>query len=103
MQTSPSCSTLAYSCFCAACREPSREPSSVALGFSRCPFMGTVGRWRQQTIYSTVNVAAQRKVMLEGIKEFQAKIQPDKLYAAYASYREELGGRPYWLLLTKSN
>jgi hypothetical protein len=64
--------------------------------------MGTVGRWRQQTIYSTVNVAAQRKVMLEGIKEFQAKILPDKLYAAYASYREELGGRPYWLLLTKS-
>ena len=65
--------------------------------------VGTVSRWRQQTIYSTVNVAAQRKVMLEGIKEFQAKIQPDKLYAAYASYREELGGRPYWLLLTKSN
>ena len=90
--------TRTYSCACAACR----EPSSVALGFSRCPFMGTVGRWRQQTIYSTVNVAAQRKVMLEGIKEFQAKIQPDKLYAAYASYREELGGRPYWLLLTKS-
>ena len=40
--------------------------------------------------------------MLEAIKEFQARIQPDKLYAAYASYREELGGRPYWLLRTKS-
>ena len=40
--------------------------------------------------------------MLEGIKEFRAKIKADKLYAAYASYREELGGRPYWLLLTKS-
>ena len=47
-------------------------------------------------------MAAQRKVMLESIKEFQAKIKPDKLFAAYASYREELGGRPYWLLLTKS-
>ena len=32
----------------------------------------------------------------------QAKIKGDKLYAAYASYREELGGRPYWLLRTKS-
>ena len=33
----------------------------------------------------------------------QAKIKADKLYAAYASYREERGrGRPYWLLRTKS-
>ena len=32
----------------------------------------------------------------------KAKIKKDKLYAAYASYREELGGRPYWLLRTKS-
>ena len=33
----------------------------------------------------------------------QAKIKADKLYAAYASYREERGGRPYWLVLrTKS-
>lgn len=32
----------------------------------------------------------------------QAKIKPDKLYGAYASYREELGGRPYWLFRTKS-
>ena len=32
----------------------------------------------------------------------QAKIEADKLYAAYASYREERGGRPYWLLRTKS-
>ena len=32
----------------------------------------------------------------------QAKIKSDKLYGAYASHREELGGRPYWLLRTKS-
>ena len=90
--------TRTYSCACAICR----EPSSVALGPSRCPLVGTVGCWRQQTIHSATGVAAQRKVALEGIKEFQAKIKPDKLYAAYASYREELGGRPYWLLCTKS-
>ena len=64
--------------------------------------VGTVGCWRQQTIHSATGVAAQRKVALEGMTEFQAKIKPDKLYAAYASYREELGGRPYWLLRTKS-
>ena len=28
-------------------------------------------------------------------------MQPESLYAAYASYREEQGGRAYWLLKTK--
>jgi hypothetical protein len=90
--------TRTYSCACAVCR----KPSSVAIDGSRCPLTDTVGRWRQQTIHPATNVLAQRKVMLDGIKEFQAKIKPDKLYAAYASYREELGGRPYWLLRAKS-
>ena len=90
--------TRTYSCACALCR----EPSSVAEEFAHCPVMSTVGRWRQQAIYSAVNVVAQRKVILEGIKQFLAKIKADKLYAAFASYREELGGRPYWLLKTKS-
>ena len=87
-----------YSCACPTCR----VPSTVATDYSCCPYMETVGRWRQQTIHSAVNVAAQRKAQLEDIKTFRTKIKPDKLYAAYASYREELGGRPYWLLKTMS-
>ena len=35
-------------------------------------------------------------------KAFRGKIKADKLYAAFASYCEELGGRPYWLLKTRS-
>ena len=69
---------------------------------SSCPFIATVGRWRQQPINPASNVVAQRKVQLDDIKIFRNKIKVEKLYAAYASYREELGGRPYWLLKTKS-
>ena len=59
--------TRTYSCACATCR----EPSSVTIDNCSCPVASTVGRWRQQTIHSVVNVAAQRKVMLEGVKKFQ--------------------------------
>ena len=59
-----------YSCACATCK----KLSSVAVENCSCPVVSTVGRWRQQTIHSAVNVVAQRKVMLEGIKEFQVKM-----------------------------
>mmetsp|Transcript_33919 Transcript_33919/g.106473 ORF Transcript_33919/g.106473 Transcript_33919/m.106473 type:complete len:190 (-) Transcript_33919:11-580(-) len=42
------------------------------------------------------------ETQLDSIKDFRAKIQPGRLYAAFAAYREVLGGRPYWLLKTKS-
>ena len=42
----------------------------------------------------------QRQVQRQDTRIFGLGILPDKLYAAYASYREELGGRDYWLLRT---
>ena len=78
-----------------------RKPGVISEEYSDCPCMSTVGRWRQQTIHSAEGVAAQRRVQLEDIKDFRLKIKSNKLYAAYASYREELGGRPYWLLRTR--
>ena len=78
-----------------------RKPGVASEEYSQCPYMSTVGRWRQQTIHAAEGVAAQRRVQLEDIKDFRSKIKPNKLYAAYASYREELGGRPYWLLRTR--
>jgi hypothetical protein len=78
-----------------------RKPGVISEEYSDCPCMSTVGRWRQQTIHSAEGVAAQRQVQLEDMKDFRLKIKPNKLYAAYASYREELGGRPYWLLRTR--
>ena len=38
-------------------------------------------------------------MQLEAIGTFANSIQPNKLYAAFASYHER-GGRDYWLLLT---
>lgn len=87
-----------YSCACPSCS----KPETVNVEYVGCPLISSVGRWRQQPIHATANVNAQRKVQLEDIKTFRGKIKPNKLYAAYASYREELGGRPYWLLLTRS-
>ena len=59
--------TRPYSRACAMCR----EPSSVTVDNCSCPVVSTVGRWQQQTIHPAVNVVAQRKVILQGIKEFQ--------------------------------
>jgi hypothetical protein len=70
-----------YACACAVCK----EQSSISIESLRCPLVGTVGRWRQQEVYSGTNAVAQRKMMLDSIKEFLAKIKPDKLYAANAS------------------
>ena len=77
-----------------------REPGTINKEFSCCPFMNTVGKWRQETTHSTVNVTKQRQVQRQDTRIFGLGILPDKLYAAYASYREELGGRDYWLLRT---
>ena len=89
--------TRTYSCACPSCR----EPSTVSIDYVECPAVAAVGRWRQQFIAGKGNEAALRRVQLEDIKDFRLKIKPNKLYAAYASYREELGGRPYWLLRTR--
>jgi hypothetical protein len=59
--------TRTYSCMCATCR----EPTNITVESCSCPVVRTVGRWRQQTIYSSPNVGAQRKVMVEAIKDFQ--------------------------------
>ena len=67
--------TRTYSCVCAACS----QPSSVSVESSSCPLLSTVGRWRQETIHSAVNVAAQRKVILEAIREFQVTLHPNLL------------------------
>ena len=47
-------------------------------------------------------MAKQRKVQLVSTKIFGMGIKADSLYAAFAAYREEMGGRGYWLLQTKS-
>lgn len=90
--------TRTYPCACATCR----KCESIHVEFDSCPFMATVGRWQQQTIHAAANVAKQRKVQLVSTKIFGMGIKPDSLYAAFAAYREEMGGRSYWLLLTKS-
>ena len=44
----------------------------------------------------------QRQVQRQDSRIFAARMKVDQLYAAYASYREEKGGRDYWLLRTIS-
>ena len=90
--------TRTYSCVCASCR----GDGTINREYSGCPFMGTVGKWRQQTIHSAANVTKQVQVQRQDSRIFASRMEPDKLYAAYASYREELGGRDYWLLRTKA-
>ena len=90
--------TRTYSCACSQCR----ELSNISIDYKACPYMSTVGRWQQQTIHSVVSVPKQRQKQLLDTKVFGASIKANTLYAAYASYREERGGRSYWLLKTKS-
>ena len=73
-----------YSCACPACR----ATCTISKEFSDCPYMSTVGKWRQDTCHSGGNVTLQVKVQRQDSRIFAARMKPDKLYAAYASYRE---------------
>ena len=74
---------------------------SVHYEFSRCPNINTVGKWAQQTIHEAGGVSKQQKDKRISTQAFADEMKADHLYAAFASV-PEMGGRDYWLLLTKS-
>jgi len=93
-------------CVCQVCR----DPSSIALTESRCPFWATTGKWRQNTVHALVNVPLQQKKQRLDSTVFRLQMlqcptfnseQPEKsLFAAYADPRHiEKGGHKYWLVL----
>lgn len=63
--------------------------------------MGQVGKWRQSSVHATTNVAKQRTAQLKRVDVFAQEIEPNTLYAAFASAMER-GSRYYWLLRTQS-
>lgn len=89
--------TRTYCCSCQCCR----DPKSVHYEFSRCPNINTVGKWAQQTIHEAGGVSKQQKDKRISTQAFADEMKADHLYAAFASV-PEMGGRDYWLLLTKS-
>jgi hypothetical protein len=73
----------------------------VHFEFSRCPNINTVGKWVQQTIHEAGGVSRQQKDKRVSTQAFANEKQADHLYAAFTSV-PEMGGRDYWLLLTRS-
>jgi len=89
--------TRTYACSCVHCR----DPNSIHFEFASCPNMSTVGKWRQDTIQEAGGITKQKATKKIATEAFAKEIKAEQVYAVYASYNE-LGGRAYWLLLTKS-
>ena len=89
--------TCTYCCSCKLCR----DPASVHSEYTACPNINTVGKWTQQTIHEAGGIANQLAVKKVSTEAFAKEIKAEQLYAAFASFHE-MGGRNYWLLLTKS-
>ena len=89
--------TKTFSCFCLTCR----EPSSICLDYRACPFLECTGRWQQQTVHATIGVTRAVAAKRVDARDFARLMKAEHLYAAFGSFFE-LGGRPYWLIWSKS-
>jgi hypothetical protein len=89
--------TRTYACSCVHCW----DPNLIHFEFASCPNMSTVGKWRQDTIQEAGGMAKQKATKQISTEAFANEIKAEQVYAVYASFNE-LGGRAYWLLLTKA-
>ena len=87
-----------------------RDPATIGLTESRCPFWATTGKWRQNTVNPIANVPLQQqkkrldytvfRLQMLQCPQYNADTPEKSLFAAYADPKKlERGGHPYWLVL----
>ena len=86
--------TCTYLCRCPACRA---QPLPCTE-YTSCPYILTTGKWMQHTCLSDTGIVQQKQRQKEATATFALRVEADRPYAAYGSFKEQLGKRPYWLL-----
>ena len=79
-----------------------RGRDAISTEFRGCKFAEYTGRWRQETVQAK-GAGEQRLIATRRLqaREFAEQMSAEHLYAVFGGYAEK-GGRPYWLLWSKS-
>ena len=87
-----------FTCTAECCR----RRDAISTEFRGCKFAEYTGRWRQETVQAK-GAGEQRLIATRRLqaREFGEQMSAEHLYAVFGGYAEK-GGRPYWLLWSKS-
>jgi hypothetical protein len=92
--------TRTFTCACSACRMP-LSADVPPTAFRQCPYLSQTGRWRQNTVHSFVGISKVAVEQRVDTQAFAKTMEDEHLYACFGAHIER-GGRPYWLLHSKS-